>query len=100
MDLVNGPSNKVDTRHLVRWIKAKGKSYGIKVNALGKANILKKGLHALLAVNQGSDSDPAFVIAEYQGNTRKDAKTVGLVAKESRLTLVVCQSNLPPICII
>lgn len=81
MDLVNAPYNKLNTDDLIDWIKGKTRSNALKVTVLSKSRMRRLGLHALLAVNQGSESDPALIIAEYHGNKAKDAGTVGLVGK-------------------
>jgi leucyl aminopeptidase len=81
MNLVNAPSNKLETTHLVQWIRSKGRASGMKVTVLNKTAMLKKGLHAVLAVNRGSEVDPAFIVVEYQGNKNSDATTIGLVGK-------------------
>jgi len=81
MNLVNAPSNKLNTAAFVAWIKKGAKKTKLKVSVLNKAQMKQKKLHAVLAVNQGSAEEPAFVIAEYAGNKSKDAKTIGLVGK-------------------
>lgn len=81
MDLVNAPYNKMSTKEIVSWIKGEGKKNQFKVTVFNKAKAEKTGLHALMAVNRGSESEPAFVIAEYKGNDQEDALTVGLVGK-------------------
>lgn len=81
MDLVNAPYNKLGANNLVSWVKDQGRKNRFKVTVFNKAKIEKTGLHALLAVNRGSESDPVFIIAEYKGNKRQDAGTIGLIGK-------------------
>ncbi|MEO0779207.1 MAG: leucyl aminopeptidase family protein [Bacteroidota bacterium] len=83
LDLVNGPGNKVIPQTLADWAKASGKAYGYKVTVFNKSQCLKKGLHALLAVNRGSEYDPAFIIMEYRPAKagRKKLPVVGLAGK-------------------
>ncbi|NNE29350.1 MAG: hypothetical protein HKN16_06925, partial [Saprospiraceae bacterium] len=71
MDLVNLPGNKLRPEDLANFAKTSGKTHGYKVTVLSKAQIEKKGLDALLAVNRGSEWPPAFIIAEYKGKSRK-----------------------------
>ena len=79
MDLVNSPANKLTPKLLGNWAIQSGEKYGYSVNVLGKDEITDLGLNALLAVNQGSDLPPRFIIAEYN---HKDAKqTIGIVGK-------------------
>ncbi|MBK8501618.1 MAG: leucyl aminopeptidase family protein [Saprospiraceae bacterium] len=81
MDLVNAPYNKLSTVNIVDWVKNQSKKTNLKVAVYNKVKMLKTGLHAVLAVNRGSESEPAFIIAEYTGNKKKDAGTIGLVGK-------------------
>ncbi len=82
--LVNAPSNKKNPEVLAQWALESGKKYGYQVRALmNREDILAEGLHALLAVNRGSEYPPAFIIMEYRpekepaGGLRK----IGLVGK-------------------
>ncbi|HFA48615.1 MAG TPA: leucyl aminopeptidase [Bacteroidetes bacterium] len=79
-DLVNAPSNKKTPQTLADWALRSGKKYGYKVKVLGKKEIESLGLHALLAVNQGSENPPSFIIMEYKP-ARKAVKKIGLVGK-------------------
>lgn len=82
-DLVNAPSNKKNPSDLAQWALESGKKYGYQVRSLGKEQILAEGLHALLAVNRGSEYPPAFIIMEYRPETIPPAglKKIGLVGK-------------------
>ncbi len=79
-DLVNAPSNKKTPTDLADWAVASGRQYGYRVETWSKERIIREGLHALLAVNQGSDLPPAFVIMEYKPE-KTDVPKVGLVGK-------------------
>ncbi len=81
MDLVNAPGNKANVPFITNWTRKAAKEAGFKVKILNKSQIEKKGLHALMAVNRGSEWDPAFVMAEYRGSKNKDGKVLGLVGK-------------------
>ena len=83
LDLVNAPGNKATPTMLANWAKKSGKTNGYKVRVINKAQAKKLGLHALLAVNKGSEYPPAFIIMEYQPKklTRKKLPTIGLVGK-------------------
>jgi len=83
LDLVNAPSNKKLPSTLANWAKASGKKNGFRVRVMEKAEIEKVGLHALLAVNRGSEFPPAFIIMEYQPkkSTKKVLPKIGLVGK-------------------
>ncbi|MCB0565781.1 MAG: leucyl aminopeptidase [Phaeodactylibacter sp.] len=81
--LVNAPSNKKNPADLAQWALDSGKKYGYSVKALGKEQILDEGLHALLAVNRGSEYPPAFIIMEYRPEQEPATglKKIGLVGK-------------------
>lgn len=83
LDLMNAPSNKVKPETLAKWAKASGKEYGFKVTVFNKAQCKKNNLHALLAVNRGSEYPPAFIIMEYRpkNSGKKKLPKVGLVGK-------------------
>jgi len=79
-DLVNAPSNKKTPQHLAEWALQSGQQYGFKVTAMDKSQIEELGLHALLAVNQGSPTPPYFIVMEYQPKGQAVRK-VGMVGK-------------------
>ncbi len=81
MDLVNGPGNKVHAPYLSKWIRRVGKEVGMKVKVLTRKQIESEKLAGLMAVNRGSEWDPAFIIAEYFGSDKPAVKTIGLVGK-------------------
>ncbi len=81
-DLINAPANYKNPTTLADWAKESGESYGYKVTAWGKAEIEKNNLHALLAVNKGSENAPAFLILEYKPRQKpKKLPKIGLVGK-------------------
>ena len=81
--LVNAPSNKKLPVDLADWAYRSGENHRYTVRVMDKAEIEKTGLHALLAVNQGSAHHPVFIIMEYRPENRGDQplKKVGLVGK-------------------
>ena len=79
-DLVNAPSNKKTPQTLADWALKSGKTNGYDVKVLGKKEIISLGLHALLAVNQGSENPPTFILMEYKPKG-KSVKKIGLVGK-------------------
>ncbi|MES2730533.1 MAG: leucyl aminopeptidase [Bacteroidota bacterium] len=85
LDLVNAPANKKTPQTLADWAVESGKQYGYSVEVFDKEKIEALGMHALLAVNQGSELPPAFLVLEYQPNhTETEAaplRKVGLVGK-------------------
>lgn len=83
MDLVNAPGNKAIPEVLGQWAINSGKRFGYKTTVFSKKKIISTGLHALLAVNRGSEYTPAFVIMEYKPKNvgKKKLPKVGLVGK-------------------
>jgi leucyl aminopeptidase len=80
--LVNAPSNKKTPAMLADWAVQSGQKHGYKVTVFDKPAIEELGLHALLAVNRGSEEPPRFIVMEYQ--PKKATGTlpkVGLVGK-------------------
>lgn len=67
-DLVNAPANHITPQSLALWAQKSGSAYGYKVEVLDKTTLAKQGLHALLAVGQGSAVPPALIVMEYKGN--------------------------------
>lgn len=75
-DLVNAPSNHKKPSELARWARESGEKYGYRVQTWDKERIEQEGLHALLAVNRGSEDPPAFLIMEYRGDNSPERPTV------------------------
>jgi len=77
--LVDLPPNVVTPEYLAEWAKKAGKQYDFNVKILGRKKSEKEGLKAFLAVAQGSQREPQFIVMKYQ---HKDAsKHIGLVGK-------------------
>lgn len=76
-DLVNGNADMVTPQHLAAVAHgiAKG-SKKVKTTVLTKKEIEKEKMGLLLAVNQGSHRDPAFIIVSYKGNPSSKDHTV------------------------
>lgn len=82
MDLVNAPSNKKIPADLANWAMRSGNKHGYEVQTMDLGRIRNIGLHALLAVNQGSDHPPMFIVMEYKpAEAPDDLPKVGLVGK-------------------
>lgn len=80
--LVDLPPNKVTPKYLALWAKDKGEKYGFEVTILGQEAAKIEGLGAFLAVGQGSENEPQFIIMNYvPANSLESTKHVGLVGK-------------------
>lgn len=82
-DLVNGTSNHITPENMGEWAIASGKKYDFKVTVYPKSQIQSLGLHALLAVNRGSEFPPTFIVMEYLPANHKgeNLPKIGLVGK-------------------
>lgn len=82
-DLVNAPANKKAPADLANWAVNSGKKHGFSVKVFEKKEIEELGLHALLAVNRGSEMPPVFIVMEYKPphTPATKLKKVGLVGK-------------------
>jgi leucyl aminopeptidase len=72
------PSNTCTPAWLAEQARALAERHGMDITVLDKAALAKEGMHALLAVAQGSAQDPRFIAIEYKGS---DAAPVVLVGK-------------------
>jgi leucyl aminopeptidase len=66
------PANVCTPDYLMTIARELARAYHFKVTALGRAQIEKEGMGALLSVGQGSASEPRFLVLEYRG-ARRDA---------------------------
>ena len=80
--LVDLPPNKVTPKYLSNWASEAGNKFGFEVEVLGFEASKKAGLGAFLAVGQGSENEPQFVIMNYiPENSNAKTKYIGLVGK-------------------
>lgn len=76
-DLINGNADDITPQHLAAVARGVEKTCkGVTATVFDKKRIQKEGLGLLLAVNQGSHIDPAFIILQYKGNPRLSDHTV------------------------
>jgi leucyl aminopeptidase len=79
-ELGNRPGNYCTPTALAEQAKKLGKSHGLKVEVLDRKAIEKIGMGSFLAVAQGSNEPPRFIVARYDG-AAKGAAPVVLVGK-------------------
>ena len=78
-DLSVGPGNVVTPPFLADEARKLADQYGVDVTIWGKDELRQHGMHAILAVNQGSAQPPVFAVLRY---TAPDAKkTLAVVGK-------------------
>jgi len=80
-DLVNGPSNIVNSEYLVAEARKIAKEHGYKIAVFGDKELKEMGWGGLLAVNAGSPKEAKCVVLEYDGAKNKKEKSVVLVGK-------------------
>jgi leucyl aminopeptidase len=64
-DLANAPSNEMTPTRLGQRAEEVAKAHGVKCTVYDKRAIEKMKMGGLLAVNQGSDEEPRFIVLEY-----------------------------------
>jgi leucyl aminopeptidase len=76
----NRPGNECTPTWLGQQAKKLGKQFDLEVEVLDRKEIEKLGMGAFLAVAQGSDEPPRFIVAQYHGAAKSHAPVV-LVGK-------------------
>ncbi len=76
----NRPGNVCTPTWLGQQAKKLGKQFDLEVDVLDRKEIEKLGMGAFLAVAQGSDEPPRFIVARYDGGAKSQAPVV-LVGK-------------------
>ncbi|MEK9138761.1 MAG: leucyl aminopeptidase, partial [Bacteroidota bacterium] len=79
-DLENAPGNEIYPESLAQKARQSGRKNGFRVTVFDEKKIKRLGMGGLLAVSQGSDKPPRFIIMERNGG-RKRIPTVVLVGK-------------------
>jgi leucyl aminopeptidase len=76
-DLVNGNADDVTPQHLAAAARGLEKTCKkVKTTVFDKKRIEKEKMGLLLAVNRGSNLDPAFIIIEYKNNPKSTDHTI------------------------
>jgi leucyl aminopeptidase len=79
-EYANRPANHCTPSFLAAEARRLGKELGIKVDVLDRKDAERLGMGAFLAVAQGSEEPPRFIVMQWHGAGRKDAPVV-LVGK-------------------
>ncbi len=79
-ECANRPANHCTPSDLADQARKLGKQFGLKVSVLGRKECEKLGMGSFLAVAQGSEQPPRFIVAQWQGGA-KTAAPVVLVGK-------------------
>jgi leucyl aminopeptidase len=76
-DLQVLPGNLCTPAYLAEQARQLGERHGVKVTVLDRTALEREGMHALLAVGQGSAQESRFMVLEYQGGTGKPVVLIG-----------------------
>jgi len=79
-ELANRPGNHCTPTHLAEQAQELGREMKLKVEVLGRKELEQLGMGAFLAVAQGSEQPPRFIVLRYQG-AAASAPPVVLVGK-------------------
>lgn len=79
-DLVNEPAINMYPETLAQAARDNLKSLGVEVQVFGKSEIKEMGMEAFLAVSEGSNKEPQFIVMTYNGNNLSEEK-IALVGK-------------------
>jgi leucyl aminopeptidase len=79
-ECANRPGNHCTPSFLGEQAKKLGKEFGLKVQVLDRKAVEKLGMGSFLAVAQGSEEPPRFIVAQYHGAPKSQAPVV-LVGK-------------------
>ncbi len=79
-ECANRPANHCTPSYLANVARQLGKDHGLKVEILERKDCEKLGMGSFLAVAQGSDEPPKFIVARWMGAGKNDAPVV-LVGK-------------------
>lgn len=78
--LVNLPGNMLTATDMANYAQELAAKYDFEAEILEKEDMLKLGMGALLAVNQGSTEPPKMIVLKYQGK-EEWTDVIGLVGK-------------------
>jgi leucyl aminopeptidase len=70
-DMVNAPANEITPTEMANRATASAKEYGYQAEVFERSDIKKLGMGGLIAVSQGSDQPPRFIVVEHEGTDRK-----------------------------
>lgn len=80
-DLVNSPSNFVDSDYMAKAAEKIAKENKYKITILTKKDLTKMGWGGMLAVNQGAKKEPRCIVLEYSGAKDPKEKPIVLIGK-------------------
>jgi leucyl aminopeptidase len=82
MELIDQPSNIKTPSYIANTAVKSGKKWGYTVKVYDEPQLIKMGVHALLAVGQGSTQGSRLIVMEYKPKSGKSKfPTLGMVGK-------------------
>lgn len=79
-DLATRPGNVATPTYLAEAARQIAEKHGMDITVLDREQIRAEGMHAIIAVAQGTEEEPRFIIVEYNGG-KKDGAPLVLVGK-------------------
>jgi leucyl aminopeptidase len=79
-DMVNEPANYMTPSDMAKIARNLAEKYKLELTILDREQMEKEGMGALLAVAQGSEQPPKFIMLSYNGN-KKAGDTLGFIGK-------------------
>lgn len=79
-ELAWGPANDITPTKLAEEAKRIEKEHGVKTTVFDRKKSEEIGLHSFLAVAQGTEEPPKFIIMDY-GSDKEDVDTIALIGK-------------------
>ncbi len=66
-DMVNAPANELTPTEMAERAATSARTHGFKAEILEKRDMQRLGMAGILAVSQGTDQPPKFIVLEYEG---------------------------------
>lgn len=79
-NMINEPSNHMTPTEMAEVAKDLAHKYGLELTILDRDQMRRKGMGAILAVAQGSQHPPKFIVLRYRGDPAS-SHTMGLIGK-------------------
>ena len=80
-DLVNTPSNIVTPSYILEKAHSIATEHHLKITALDRKAIQKKGMNAFYAVAQGSQTEPYCILLEYIPQGKEQERPIAIIGK-------------------
>jgi len=75
-DLASRPGNRATPTHLAEVAREISEEFGLDLTVLDREGMRAEGMGALLAVAQGTEEEPRFIVLEYRGSASESGPIV------------------------